>query len=315
MEQQITFDTPTWMGLDEIHLIRPRAVITNIRERTLVEILPQRNKETVLRYLSTLNDAQRVQVVTMDMWHPYREAVRTVLPQATIVVDKFHVVRMANAAVERVRKSLRDSLTPAQRRGLMHDRFVLLKRESDLRDQEALLLSLWVKNYPTLGLAYRLKENFFDIYEAPTKEQAQARFMAWEQALAPTVQDAFLDLRKAWHNWEPHILAYFDHRVTNAYTESLNSLIRIMNRVGRGYSFEALRAKMLFSEGTFKKQHIRPKFERRRDDDRSLSDRVSASMFGQGPVPRPAFYGRTPQETNYGVDMETLIRRIKHGEI
>lgn len=62
---------------------------------------------------------------------------------------------MANAAVESVRKGLRESLAPAQRRGLMHDRSVLLKRESELTEREVLLLSLWVNSYPTLGLAYR----------------------------------------------------------------------------------------------------------------------------------------------------------------
>ncbi|MFZ8286734.1 transposase, partial [Staphylococcus aureus] len=76
----------------------------------------------------------------MDMWTPYRDAVQTVLPDARIVIDKFHVVRMANDALEKVRKGLREQLTPKQRRGLMHDRFVLLKRERDLNDQELLLL-------------------------------------------------------------------------------------------------------------------------------------------------------------------------------
>ncbi len=75
------------------------------------------------------------------------------------MVDKFHVVRMANDAMERVRKSLRESLTPKQRRGLMHDRFVLLKRERDLNDEERLNLDGWTKNYPVLGEAFRLKEH------------------------------------------------------------------------------------------------------------------------------------------------------------
>lgn len=48
----------------------------------------------------------------------------------------------------------------------------------------------------------------------------------------------------------PKIFSYFDHPITNAYTESLNSLIRVINRNGRGYSFEALRAKVLYTEGT-----------------------------------------------------------------
>lgn len=74
---------------------------------------------------------------------------------------------------------------------------------------------------------------------------------------------AFSDLVRAWDNWAPWILGYFDHPLTNAYTESLNNLIRVMNRLGRGYSFEALRAKILFSEGAHKIVKPRPKFERR----------------------------------------------------
>lgn len=51
--------------------------------------------------------------------------------------------------------------------------------------------------------------------------------------------------------------------MTNAYTQSLNSLIRVMNGIGRGYSFEAQRAKILFTEGSRKLTRLRPKFERR----------------------------------------------------
>ncbi|MFX7898773.1 transposase, partial [Acinetobacter baumannii] len=124
------------MGIDEIHLIRPRCVISNIGNNTIVNMLPNRDKKTVVNYLYQLEGKREIQYVAMDMWTPYRDAVQTVLPDARIVIDKFHVVRMANDALEKVRKGLREQLTPKQRRGLMHDRFVLLKRERDLNDQE-----------------------------------------------------------------------------------------------------------------------------------------------------------------------------------
>jgi len=82
--------------------------------------------------------------------------------------------------MERVRKSLRESLSPKQRRGLMHDRFVLLKRERDLNDKERLNLDGWTKNYPKLGEAYRLKEQFFGIYDAESPDEAQAKFIQWQ---------------------------------------------------------------------------------------------------------------------------------------
>jgi hypothetical protein len=60
----------------------------------------------------------------------------------------------------------------------------------------------------------------------------------------------FKPIVTAFENWHEEIFSYFDHSITNAYTESLNSLIRVINRNGRGYSFEALRAKVLYTEGT-----------------------------------------------------------------
>ena len=206
----------------------------------------------------------------------YRDAVQAVLRDARIAIDKFHVVRMANDAVEKVRKSLREQLTPKQRRGLMHDRFVLLKRERSLNDKEALLLDGWTKNYPELGAAYRLKEGFYAVYErSGSPEAALAAYEAWNKVVAPEVRDAFGDLIHAFTNWQPWILNYVEHPVTNAYTESLNSLIRVMNRLGRGYSFEALRSKILFTEGAHKHKLSRPKFERRRGPDLAMVEEVA----------------------------------------
>jgi transposase len=313
LERTIRFETPNWMGIDEIHLIKPRGVITNIQNNTVVELLHDRNKETVIEYLAALQGKETIQYVAMDMWQPYKDAIELMLPKAKIIIDKFHVVKMANEAMEQVRKSYRGSLTPKQRRGLMHDRLVMLKREHDLTDEEALKLSGWLKHYPELGMAYRLKEDFFKIYDAKTKEEALRRFAAWEIAVMPDFRDAFQDLIRAWRNWQPCILAYFDHPVTNAYTESLNNLIGVMNRLGRGYSFEALRAKILFSEGVLKKQTIRPKFERRREPELATRNFEMAYMCLERVVPhQPSVPAR---EVNFGADISTLTRLIEAGEL
>jgi len=309
LERTVRFDTPKWMGIDEIHLIKPRGVITNIENNTVVELLANRNKETIIKYLSNLDGKEHIQYVTMDMWRPYKDAVEEVLPQANIVIDKFHVVKMGNEALERVRKSFRESLTPKQRRGLMHDRFILLKRESELNDKEVSLVANWLNNYPELGEAYRLKEEFFNLYQANSKHEALLMFADWEKSITPNVRDAFADLIKAWRNWQPYILNYFEHPVTNAYTESLNSLIRVMDRLGRGYSFEALRAKILFAEGAFKKKLIRPKFERRYVPDYGTVGFARADDF-------VSYQPEQPQkEINYGVDISTLVSMIENGEI
>lgn len=321
LEQSVRFETPKWMGIDEIHLIKPRGVIANIQNNTIVELLPNRNKDTVVRYLHHLEGKDRIQYVAMDMWSPYRDACLAVIPQASIIIDKFHVVRMANDAMEIVRKNLRERLTLKQKRGLMHDRFVLLKREQTLDDRERLLLSGWTRNYDELGLAYQLKEEFFGIYDARSPDEAQGRYIAWKQRITPEVAPAFADLVRAWENWMPCILGYFDHPVTNAYTESLNSLIRVMNRLGRGYSFEALRAKILFAEGAHKHTASRPKFERKvrkptalNMKDFTIPENAFGFTLGTEP-PRSKSTESYEPTKNYGADISTLIRLIEAGEL
>jgi transposase len=341
LEKTFHYETPKWMGIDEIHLIKPRGVIANLQNNTMFDMLKNRNKDTMIHYLSNLKDRDHIQYFAMDMWAPYRDACIAVVPQAKIVIDKFHVVKMANEAVEKVRKGLRERLTIKEKRGLMHDRFVLLKRESQLTDEESLKLSGWVKNYAELGMAYRLKEDFFKIYDCTSPDEAQGMYLDWKSRITPEVEDAFHDLVRAWDNWAPWILEYFDHPVTNAYTECLNGLIRIMNRVGRGYSFEALRAKILFAEGAMKLQNAKPKFERKEQQPRPPKPvrELTIGRVAMAPPPNAPCFGlalpgnmiddvmmclppRAPKSTQtgenekrYGPDISTLTRMIENGEL
>ena len=132
-----------------------------MQQRTILDLLRDRNRSSVVAFLRGLVDKERVELVAMDMWRPYKEAVNAVLPHATIVIDKFHVLRLANAALETIRKEHRSRLSRAQRRRLMHDRFLLLKRRHDLTAQEQWLLDSWTAWFPMLAQAYEAKERFY----------------------------------------------------------------------------------------------------------------------------------------------------------
>ena len=240
--------TPVQLGLDEIHVIgKPRAILTNIAERTIVDLLPNRDKKTILAYLSQMPDRSRVELVTIDMWTPYRDAARVCLPQAQVVIDKYHVVRLASDALEAVRKTTHRDLTAGERKTLKHDRFALLKRKRNLKERDWLKLEAWTGQFPALMAAYEAKEAFYELFDADIDSKtARSRYGDWLAALDPATRTAFGDLTRALKNWEPEVFAYFDHRVTNAFTEAMNGIARVVNRMGRGYSFEALRVKLLF---------------------------------------------------------------------
>jgi transposase len=104
---------------------------------------------------------------------------------------------------------------------------------------------MWLDNEPELADAYRLKEAFYGIYEMK-KPQALVAYDAFKGSVPAPLKADFKVLLTAMRNWRPEITAYFDHPISNAYTEALNGVAKTINRAGRGYSFEVLRARLLF---------------------------------------------------------------------
>lgn len=301
------FDTPNFLGIDEIHLIkRPRGILTNIKEQTILDILSNRNKNTIEQWLRQLPNRKRIECVSMDMWNPYKDAVKRYLPQAQIVVDKFHLVRMANTSMDTIRKDLRAELTAKQRKGLMRDRYVLLKRNKDLMVQDRMLLKLWTENYPILKKAYNLKEEFYNIWDtADSPNTANTLLSDWKAKITDDVYYAFEPILTALNNWENEIFSYFEYHVTNAYTESLNNLIRVANRIGRGYSFEVIRAKMLYSEG------IRKQPKKKYD----INNFVAEGTFYDSRIYPPIFNIYDETNKDYGADITTIIQKITKGAL
>lgn len=309
LEKTVRFEAPQMMGIDEIHILKkPRCVIGNIAENTIVDILPTRTKDAVTKYLYSLEGRDQVRYATLDMWRPYRDAIELVMPQATIVVDKFHVVRMANDALEKVRKKHRAMLEPKVRRQLVGDRFTLLKRPGTLKDKEQLILSGWLRNFPLLSDAYTAKEAFFDIYEAETRHEAERRYEAWRNSIPESIAAEFSDVVRAVDNWHPYVFAYHDHRLTNAFSESVNNLIRLMNRLGRGYSFDALRAKILFTDRLHKRKP--PRLMRRRQSQPVAAFAMEMTRDIRG-IGRELPPNEDIRPRNMGVDIPTLIRLLE----
>ncbi|GHO55888.1 ISL3 family transposase [Ktedonobacter robiniae] len=263
-------DKLLYLGIDELYLLHQyRCVITDVQNHHIIDLLRDRLKPSVLTYLCSLPDTtkERITVVCTDMWASYHDATREALPHATLVVDKFHVLKLFSGCLETVRKQTRKSLTDKQRRTLMHDRFLLLRRAHDLDEQETLIVEAWLNNFPRLQAAYHLKEAFYGIYEAPTQEIALQRYFAWLASITLDMYEAFLPLTLAIGHYGDAIFSYFTYRYTAGYTESLNGLMKLTQRMGRGYSFEAIRAKVLLTDGLRKTS--RPGYREQQSHDAS----------------------------------------------
>jgi len=252
LERTVRYETPVIMGIDEVNLAGDyRCVTTNLATNNVFEMLEFRTQDHMMPFFEKLRDREKVEWVCTDMWRPFKRSFSSYLPNARLVIDKFHVVKMASEALDDERKKYQATLSKNERVHIKKSiRWLTLKRPSNLNAAEKEALEVVRKSIPELALAYDFKEAFFRIYDDPTKESAMRAFEAWENSLPDKELDKFHSLAKTVHNHYDDIFAYWDSpsQITNAYTECLNGLIKMANRIGRGYSYEIIRAKTLYAK-------------------------------------------------------------------
>lgn len=250
LKATVRFQTPRVLGIDELKIVGAyRAVMTNVEKRCMFDLLPTRSKDDLLRYFRALPDKGDVEWVTMDMYHVYRQVIQQTLPKARIVVDRFHIQRMANEVIEQMRKRFRKELPDRERLKLKDERFLLLKRQHDLKPEQFERLRAWFEKFPLLSEAHALKEGFLAIWdESKTRTDAEQAWLRWQSNVPGELRSNFKAVITAMMNWHDQIFNYFESSMTNAYTESSNNLTRTANRMGRGYSFEVIRARMLYNK-------------------------------------------------------------------
>lgn len=238
---------PEWLGIDETTIDgKLRCVFTDVLKRTPIDMIQDRDKASVIAWLSQFKSPIVIKGVAIDMWRPYLDAVNTVFPGIPVVIDKFHVVRMANNGLEKTRIALAKTKPKPVRVDWKRQKSLLRLRGEKLNQKQDFNLSMWLDNEPEVAVAYQLKESFYAIYDCKDRFSAQAMLHEWIASVPKELNLYFKELLSALKNWETQILAYFDDRVTNGYTEALNGIAKQINRAGRGYNFETLRAKLLF---------------------------------------------------------------------
>lgn len=243
---------PEWVGMDETQIDgKLRCIITDVVNRVPVDMLPDRDKPLVTGWLYQFKDRTHVKGLAIDMWKPFKDAARAVFPDLPVVVDKFHLVRMANRAMDDIRTELAKGEEKAVGRDWMRRKSLLRMRYKHLDEKGRFNLQMWLDNEPHVATAYRLKEAFYDIYDAPNRAEAERLLDAWRKSVPADMKrgkKSFMPLLTSTRNWRHEILNYFDYPITNAYTEGVNGVAKVMNRMGRGYSFEVIRARVLFND-------------------------------------------------------------------
>jgi transposase len=199
----------------------------------------------------------RIATVALDPWRGYASALVTPLGHATVVVDHFHAIRLANTVVDQVRR--RTQQATLGHRGRKRDPLYRI-RKLLLTAQEQLTGRGWVRlraglaagdSGGELAAAWQGKELLRAVYQAvgmPAARAALDRFYRW----AGGVQLPELSrLARTVRAWEAEILAFHaTNGCSNGPTEALNLLIKKVKRVGHGFrNFDNYRLRLLLHCG------------------------------------------------------------------
>jgi transposase len=191
----------------------------------------------------------KIEAVATDMSPAYIEAVTTHLSRATLVFDRFHVIKLYNDKLSELRRAMYRELTNTMQKEVLKGvRWLLLKRPENLdparnepnRLQEALRL-----NQP-LATVYYLKEELNEIWEQDDQETAQVLLMEWITYAESTGIGMLKTFAKTLrlHAWR--ILAWYDHPISTGPLEGTNNKIKTMKRQAYGFrDQEFLRLKIL----------------------------------------------------------------------
>ena len=226
------------LGIDEFSLRRGQRYATGLHDlerHTVVDVVVGRTAKAAQVALERLADPAAVEVVTMDMARAYRAAVQVVLPQAAIVVDKFHVVARIQKAVAQVWRRLLRGRTredPLRTDG----RLVFVGREALTAEQGARLGPL-LRQHPDLRRAWLLKEDFRRWYRHATAAGARLELRAWLRTAVydPEALPEFAALTRMFGDWQEEVLNYFTYRLTQAVVEGHNTRAKFFQRQACGY--------------------------------------------------------------------------------
>ena len=212
-------------------------ILTDLDKSSLLEVIDSHKSDDIITVLKQQSLAMRegVEEVCVDMWGGFPKVIREVFPNAKIVIDRFHVQKLVNKALNKIRVLLK-------LKGLKN-RCLLMNNNKNLVSEEKEGLELILKSYPSLRIAHELKEELITIYNSDITPLGGIRKMNKWLISARIMFGSAADTIKS-HLQE--ICNYFNNRTTSGVTEGINTRIKLIIRQSYGFkNFDLMKEKLL----------------------------------------------------------------------
>ncbi len=236
--READFSSVSEVGVDETSSKRGHNYVTlfvDLEKPRTMFVTEGKDASTLSRFKEDFEchkgDTKAIEEICCDMSPAFIAGVETNFPHAQITFDKFHVLKVLNEAVDKVRRE-EQGLIPE----LKKTRYIWLKNPKNLKDREASVLeSLQLKklNLKTMR-AYHIRLNFQELWNQTVDDSEQFLkkwyFWATHSRLEP-IKEAAYTIKRHWTG----ILRWFKSKINNGILEAINSLVQAAKARARGY--------------------------------------------------------------------------------
>lgn len=232
------FSDVKFIGIDETGFKKFHKYITVIVDSEKSKVLcvvNGKDSKTIQDFIEDFElhngNSSNIELCTCDMSIPFQAGIQKYLPNAKIAIDKFHIFKHVNDALNQVRRDeSRDNKT------LKKSRFLFLKSPTKLTPKEILKRNDILALNPNTSIAYNVKLELEKIYlESWNSTDAKDRFNNLISIMLTSELEPFIKLAQMFARRMDDICRYFDCKRTNAILEGINSLIQMAKARARGF--------------------------------------------------------------------------------
>ena len=237
--KHVPLSTVRVIGIDEIYVGKNRylTVVRDLDSGAVLHIGEGKGADSLEEFaLRIRRSACRIETVAVDLSAAYTSWINNNLSEATIVYDHFHVIKLMNDKLNKIRQRTMSELEEEQKKALKNKRFLLLKNIENLDEDQGNALDQLRENYKELGDASILKESLRNIYSiVPDRYMARVAFQDWCKLAIETGIPEMKTMAKTLTSHLDGIVAYWNEGITSAAMEGFNNKIGWLIRQAYGY--------------------------------------------------------------------------------
>lgn len=229
------------IGIDEFAVRKGhtyKTIVVDLKTGRIIYVGDGKGEEALAKFWKKVKKKGiNIKYVTTDMSQAFINSVKNNAPEATLIFDHFHVIKLMNEKLDDIRRDLVSQETDEKKKKIIKGtRYLLLANGEDLKERggSKKLDNALTLNQP-LSQAYYLKEDLREVYRQINRVEAEKKINEWIHMAKSTGIKQLITMADNIQIAKPGILAWYDCPISNGRVEGINNKIKVMKRNAYGF--------------------------------------------------------------------------------